>query len=581
MDTPLTYMKKALQYERQEIVLEGTPIRIALITNFTDDQLKKILTGICVTEGVAIKIYTTPFQQYAFELKDKDSALWRFDADATFIFFDVNEYQTSAFAMTPEHFYEVFEDIKYYGQNTRGILVLHTFPPPESRQYGRMFKGRPLVMALRQWNASLEAFAEETNNVFLIDTVRLLRQNGGITSRDFRGMYAFSQPFTTDFLLRIAEEWYSYIRTMSGRLKKCLVLDLDNTLWGGVLGEVGLSGIQLGHEYPGNAFLEFQRTLLNFYENGVILAINSRNNYDDVIEMLREHPHMILREEHFAVIVANWNDKATNLRLIAEELNIGLDGIVFIDDDPMNRSLVSEQLPEVFVPPFSLPPEDYTRTLLNLDIFHGLTQSDEDRERGRMYAEERKRKEFKKNTLSLDEYIASLNIQLVVEMNNNEQVTRFAQLTQKTNQYNLTTYRMTVAEVDDAIKRGCLVYSGDISDRFGSYGITLLGIIEPVSNTIADLSVFLMSCRVVGRRVEDAFFTTLVRDLVVRGYTELTCRFIPTNKNMPVKDFLRTKGLININEYEGGGYQGSIDLKEYLEKERIQESYVTIIQKLS
>src|SRR6185437_3116366 len=216
----------------------------------------------------------------------------------------------------------------------------------------------------------------------------------------------------------------------SGRVHKCLVLDLDNTLWGGIVGEVGPLGIGLGTEYPGNAYVAFQRVLNEFYERGILLAINSRNNPSDVEEVFEKNRNMVLKREHFAAMVINWESKADNLKTIARELNIGLDSLVFIDDDAANRAQVRAQLPEVLVPEWSLPPEEYVHALLTIDAFHAQAVSDEDRKRGEMYVTEHKRKQLAE-TMSVEDYLSTLQIKMTIAVNAEELIPRVAQLTQK------------------------------------------------------------------------------------------------------------------------------------------------------
>jgi FkbH-like protein len=333
----------------------------------------------------------------------------------------------------------------------------------------------------------------------------------------------------------------AYVQTQRGKIYKCIVLDLDNTLWGGVIGEVGPLGVKLGHEYPGNAFREFQRTILDFYNRGIILAINSRNNPGDVDEVFEKNKNMVLKKSHFASIVANWNNKAENLKIIAKELNIGLDSLVFIDDDAMNRDLVKTELPQVFVPDWNIPPEEYVKRLLDIEAFHSMGLTEEDKERGKMYAAERERKEIVSDSSNLGSYLKTLEVEIDVHLNNSNQIPRLSQLTQKTNQFNLTTERLTESDVTKKIKNGAMFFSGDVKDKFGPYGITVLAIIEKDKKNYK-LSNFLMSCRVMGRRVEEAFMSSILKELSKKKINELDAKFIVSPKNSPASSFLKDIG---------------------------------------
>lgn len=528
-------------------VSDGQPVRIAIVTNFTDDICKRVLTGMCVAENILATIYAVPFGQYYLELKNSQSELYKLDADVTFILFDVNPYYESEFTADESHAEQVFADIGAYASAARGTVVVATIAQPPHTAHGNLFKENQLHKIISQFNSGIEAL--DLKNVHVLEMNRLMHLVGERRARDLRSMYAFRQPFTHEMTIEIAREWFAYVRALLGKARKCIVVDLDNTLWGGVVGEVGALGITLGPDYPGNAFQNFQRTLLEYFNRGIILAINSRNNLADVQEVFEKNKNMILKEKHFSIMQINWNDKAQNLRTIANELNIGLDSIVFLDDDAMNRDLVRTQLPQVHTPDFSLTPEHYAHTLLSLDVFHQLALTAEDAERGRMYAEERQRKVAQETAGSTEDYFAQLGIQIAVSVNAPEQTPRIAQLTQKTNQFNLTTRRYTESDIEVKMVSG-IVIVGDVTDKFGGYGLTIESIVLPTDELhVAELDTFLMSCRVMGRKVEHAFFAELVRELKRRGFTKLRAHFIPTAKNMPTADFLPSVGFEKVGNH--------------------------------
>ena len=260
-------------------------------------------------------------------------------------------------------------------------------------------------------------------------------------------------------------------------LKKCIVLDLDNTLWGGVIGEDGMDGIQLSLEAPGNSFLAFQQALLDRYERGVILAINSRNNPEDALEVIRTHPNMILKEKHFAASRINWADKSENIRELAQELNIGLDSMVFLDDDPTNRAQVRSLVPEVEVPELPTDPREYARFLHSLPYFPGEAVTDEDSMRGNLYVTERLRQKEEERHASREEFLGSLGLRLEVIRDDATAVPRISQMTGKTNQFNIDKKPYTEEEIRTFIESSeYVVFQGKLSDRFGDYGIIALAI---------------------------------------------------------------------------------------------------------
>lgn len=321
-------------------------------------------------------------------------------------------------------------------------------------------------------------------------------------------------------------------------MKKCIVLDLDNTLWGGIVGEDGIENLALSVAAPGNSFLAFQQALLDHYDRGIILAINSRNNPNDAWEVIRTHPNMILKEHHFAAHRMNWQDKSENMKELAKELNIGLDSMVFLDDDPTNRELVRALVPEVEVPELPQDPADYASFLHSLPYFESQVITDEDKMRGNLYVTERLRKEAERTYETKEEYLASLRLKFFIHENDASCLPRLSQLTEKTNQFNVHKKPMT----EDEIRAYCEdpgrgLFYGRLLDVFGDYGVITLALIEK-SPEEWHISTLLMSCRVFGRGVEEAFFSCIVERAREVGVQRITVNFVPSEKNMPAKDFV-------------------------------------------
>lgn len=559
----LDYIRLAHAYGSKAPSDFSRSVNIALMTNFTDEALQKILTGVMLHENIYPTIHRVPYQQYHLHLKNKDSLLHRHAADITFIFFDINPYIQSAFRSDEKHFDETLEEIRRYALSQKGIAVMNTLPLPYRSAYGNLFRDDPLFRFAEYANGRIAALQGELNNFYCCDVNRLLHIFGETQARDLRGLYAFDTPFTNDFLTLVAEEWSSYIRTMLGVARKCLVVDLDNTIWGGVVGEAGPLGILLGPEYPGLAFQNFQQTLLDLHRRGVILAIASRNNRDDVREAFAANPHMALQEKHFASMQVNWNNKAEQLAAIADELHIGPDAMVFLDDDPVNRELVRRALPEVLVPDFSFPPEAYVSFLRSLNVFSQFALTEEDLQKGKMYAEERQRNMVRDQSANIDDYIAELGIVVAVRLNDVSLMPRMAQLSVKTNQFNLTTKRYTEKDIQEIMDSGGLVFSGTVSDKFGDYGTTVLAIALPKENGVWHLDTFLMSCRILGRGIEKQFLNYVIREIAGRGASQISASFIPTQKNTPAKRFLPDAGFLLEGTRAGGAEDFYLDLAEF------------------
>lgn len=320
-------------------------------------------------------------------------------------------------------------------------------------------------------------------------------------------------------------------------MKKCIVLDLDNTLWGGVVGEDGPKGIALGVKPPGSYFIAFQQALLDLNHRGIILAINSQNNPDDALEVIEKNPNMILKRQHFAAERINWDDKVENMRSLAKELNIGLDSMVFLDDNPTNRAAMREFLPEVETPELPADPSEYLPFLHSLPYFQRDAITDEDKMRGNMYVTERLRREAEKHFETREAFLKNLGFRIQIFENEKSSLERLSQLTEKTNQFNTNKWPLTVAELTLYIENPeYLISHARVMDKFGDYGITAFALVRKGLSTWR-IESLLLSCRVIGRGVEEAFVASIARRAESEGVSEIGIVFAPTEKNAPAKEF--------------------------------------------
>ncbi len=564
----LEYLKYASRSAELAPADFSRTVNVNLITNFTDDILKNIFAGVNLCNAVYPVIYKTPYRQYHLELKNEASALFTNKPDLTFIFFDINPFKESTFKSSRAHFDEILADLEGYCKRTTGTVVFNHFVVSYQGAYGNLFRQSPFFDLVQDYNKKIDELAERMPNLAAFDTNRIVHLLGEANVFDLRGLYAFDIPFAQEFMAALAEEWFTFVRALHGGVKKCIVLDLDNTLWGGVVGELGPRGIALGPDYPGNAFMNFQRALLDFYNRGIILAINSKNNIEDVREVFEKNPNMVLKENHFAAIRANWDEKARNIESIAQELNIGTESMVFFDDDQLQREMMRDQHPEVGVPEFSIPPEDYVRTLYALDVFNQPSLTEEDLQKGKMYAEERQRKEVLGTAKDIKEYIAELGIGITVALNDEQLIPRISQLTQKTNQFNVTTKRYSEGDIRKLMEDGARIFSGNVSDKFGDYGTVILAIVLPdlTAKKEATIDTFLMSCRVMGRGVECRFLDHLADIFHEEGFTKLRALFVPTAKNKPAENFFPEHGFEQDKgkaKKAGTGVSCTLSLAEY------------------
>ena len=321
-------------------------------------------------------------------------------------------------------------------------------------------------------------------------------------------------------------------------MKKCIVLDLDNTLWGGIIGEDGMEGIALSMKAPGAHFIAFQQALRDLHDRGVILAINSKNNPEDALQVIRKHPNMILKENHFAASRINWEDKAQNMRELAKELNIGLDSMVFLDDSPHNRENIRTNLPEVEAPELPTDPSEYVKFLHALPYFVSNTITDEDKMRGNLYVTERLRKAAEKEHTDRGSFLKSLGMELQFFEDDARALTRLSQMTEKTNQFNVKKRPMTEAEIQKFMdSKEYAVFHARAVDQFGDHGIIAFALVRREKH-LWHIESLLMSCRVIGRGIEEAFIAEIAARAISSGVKNISVTFERSEKNEPAREFV-------------------------------------------
>ena len=388
-------------------------------------------------------------------------------------------------------------------------------------------------------NQSLQDFVSDMDSVYLFDMNGFVTRYGEINIFDPKQFLFLDIKISLDFIPHLTNDLMGYVIATLGLSKRCIVLDLDNTLWGGIVGEDGFNGIKLGSGPPGNAFVEFQKHLLGLYHRGILLAINSKNNLDDAMEVIEKHPDMILRKEHFACMRINWNDKVSNLKEISEELNFGLENFVFIDDDPINREFVRTSLPQIMTIDLPNDPAKYAQIFEEMNDFDVLKITDEDKKRGIMYSQQKERKSFEKSSTNLEEFLKNMKLKVTIQKADNFTIPRISQLILKTNQFNLTTKRYQLEDIEKFSKdENMLVGCAQVEDKFGDNGVTGAFIVQSDGSKEWILDTFLLSCRVMGREVEKSILGYIIKKAKESGIEKIKAQFIPTQKNKPIENFL-------------------------------------------
>ena len=387
--------------------------------------------------------------------------------------------------------------------------------------------------------------AERPGRVVLLDWMAYARELGAANTYDQRFWHSAGLPFSNRFLARYAADIAAVAEVVTGRAKKCLVLDCDNTLWGGVVGEDGLAGIKLSTDSnPGAYFQQFQRAVLDLHHQGVLIALCSKNNEADVLEVLDSHPECLLKREHLSGWRINWNDKAVSIAELAAELNIGLDAMVFVDDAPQECERIRQALPDVTVVLRPTRDEEITDVLQRSRLFPSLVVTDADAMRALSFRDNRQRKEMATLASDAAEYRSKLGTRLRARPATSADLDRIAQLFQKTNQFNLTTRRYDRSAVDALAKDDdTILYCAEVEDRFGSLGLVAVAVARRVCEG-SRIDSFLMSCRALGRDVEYSFLASLLREVHRRwGGGFVRTQYLSTAKNQQVADFWTLAGL--------------------------------------
>lgn len=534
----------------------GRDIRLAFLSSFTIQGLKETVFVKCAETGINAEIDVGKYGQYAQDMLDESGPLHRRPPHLTFLLLDpqaiLGDLVFDPLSMelqerrewVAHRSDEIIALTGQFAKKTGSKVVIHLLPAPCASPLGILDGKIPfgLKECVDDINLRFEqAFANDPN-VFLFDSTRLTAGRSARDLIDPKMYYLADYKISLQNFPVLASLYMDYIAPAAGVIRKGLVLDLDNTLWGGVLGEDGPDGIHLGPTPEGRPYWELQKYLLGLWRRGVVLAINSKNNEEEVLSVIRSHPYMVLREQHFSSWRINWVDKVENMLALSTDLKLGLDSLVFLDDDPMNRDFVRKKLPSVKVIDLPDDPARYLFALAERNEWNTLVLTSEDLNRGRMYHQEKTRKREQSVASSLDDYLASLNLSVTITAHPKTLVSRLAQLAQKTNQFNCTLRRYSENDLQTHLNNAdALVLAIRVEDKFGDYGTTGLCIIKK-EGPCWMLDTFLLSCRVLGRRVEDALLNWVLTEARRGGAHQLVCDFVPTSKNDVAKDFLFARG---------------------------------------
>ena len=483
-------------------------------------------------------------------LLNKQSGLYKFEPQVIILCMDIAELLGQQFdiAAGKEQIVQWFEAIESILEEGRTYFISDAFL--HSSVAGSLFDKNVLKILERTWDDLLVELCNKHRQVIVFPYRDCVEKLGIEQAFNDKTWYMGKIPHSVSLQSILAEEIVHRVTLLSRIPKKVLVVDLDNTLWGGIAGEYDVHPIELSDDHAGLIYRNVQRMILQMKKQGTILAIASKNNEKDAMKIINEHPHMVLRKADFSAMRINWNQKDVSLREMAEELNLGLSSFVFWDDNPTERELISQMLPEVAVPEFPENVEDLPRAIAEVyrTYFEPLRLTEEDKQKTEQYAANAKRRAAEKGALDFSQYLKQLEI-VVERVDAKAHLERIHQLLNKTNQFNLTTKRHEYSEIEaianDAAKE---IFAFKVSDKFGEYGLVSVAIIDKAEVPVVEE--FVMSCRVMGKYIERYILNTIEESILAEGHEKLQGIFIPSEKNMPVQALYDEAGYKVISEQE-------------------------------
>ena len=555
---------------------EGAKVKVAIIGDTATQLLVTAICGRGIECGYNIEIFEAEYNQVERQFMDPTSDLYQFDADFIVVFQSTHKLGEHHSALSQEQQTILAEERLQFITGICTIpalankkIIYFNYPEIEDTVFGSYANKveSSFTFQVRKLNYELMSLSQQFANLFICDIAGLQNKLG----RD--QMYAANVYTSTEMVLSIDALPYVASRVMDiicaikGQFKKCLILDLDNTVWGGVIGDDGLEGIQLGHGLGiGKAFTEFQMWVKKLKQRGIIICVASKNNEETAKEPFEKHPDMVLKLDDIAVFQANWETKVDNIRTIQQILNIGFDSMVFLDDNPFERNMVRENIPAITVPELPEDPAEYLEYLYSLNLFETASYSNLDKDRTKQYQVEAKRVSLSKTFTNEADFLQSLNMVSEVSGFTKFNTPRVAQLSQRSNQFNLRTVRYTDADIEAlANDPNVIDLCFTLEDKFGDNGLIAVVIMKPQDKATLFVDTWFMSCRVLKRGMENFTLNTMVEAAKAKGYKRILGEYLPTPKNKMVEEHYSSLGFTKVDGANTAQYELSID--NYIERE--------------
>ncbi len=532
--------------------------------------LATAIRGMGVARGYNIRLFEAEYNQVERQFLDPTSDLYQFEADFVIVFQSTHKLAEHHALQGAEEQSRIADDRLSFVASICGNptfankkVICFNYPEIEDTVFGSYANkvSSSLTCQVRRLNVGLMDLSQQFPNLFICDLAGLQNKFG----RDM--MFASNVYVSTEMVLSVDALPYVASRVMDivcaikGQFKKCLILDLDNTLWGGVVGDDGVEGIQLGHGLGiGKAFTEFQMWVKKLKNRGIIVCICSKNDEDKAREPFEKHPDMVLRLDDVSVFMANWETKVDNIRQIQQILNIGFDAMVFLDDNPFERNMVREHIPGITVPELPEDPGDYLEYLYSLNLFETASYSSADKDRTKQYQVEARRVSLSKTFTNEADFLQSLDMVSRVEGFTAFNTPRVAQLSQRSNQFNLRTVRYTEDQItaieNDPRQKG---FAFSLKDKFGDNGLIAVVILQEKDADTLFIDTWFMSCRVLKRGMENFTLNTIVAWAKEHGYHRIVGEYLPTPKNGMVKEHYPRLGFIQMEGLRSAQFELNVD----------------------
>ena len=535
-------------------------IKIALLGDTATQLLVQAIKGVGYEKKYHFDIWEADYNQIERHIFDQSSDIYNFYPDVIIIFQSSHKLllkynkldiqQTMSFSMDELHLKkEMYLMLK---KHTNAKIIFYNYSEIDDSVFGSyaMKIKHSFIFQLRKLNFMFMEYAAENSDLYLCD-ISSIQNLIGRKKMFHSSIYINSEVITSlESLPSIANKTADIIASLYGNIKKCLILDLDNTLWGGVIGDDGIENIEIGNLGRGKAFSEFQYWIKKLKNRGIILTVCSKNTESIAKEPFEKHPDMILKLDDFAVFMANWNNKVDNIRQIQNILNIGYDSMIFLDDNPFERNMVKENIPEICIPELPEDPAEYLEYLYSLNLFETTTYSTSDSNRTTQYQNETQRINLKKVFVNEDEYLKNLNMGAVVDPFNSFNTPRVAQLSQRSNQFNLRTIRYTEDDIKSfVLSNQHYTFAFSLEDKFGNNGLISVIILKQDAKHTLFIDTWMMSCRVLKRGMENFTINTIVNYAKKREFKYLKGEYIPTTKNNIVKNIYKDMGFTSKDNY--------------------------------